>query len=119
MISESAIQDIISRAFSSLGDVAGTFYIKSSVDTFDPLTSETTSIVTTVECQGVLDTSRIYYLDEQALTDAHNSLWLKSTVAPKLSDTILDSVGIEYPIVKVTAMKSNVTPYIYRVGIQL
>jgi hypothetical protein len=119
MISEDNIAATLVKAITALGDVAGTFYVKSTTDTFDPLTSDTVSSTTLVQSKGVLDTTRVYYLDEKALTDAHYDLWLICENEVKLSDTIVDSSNVEHKIVKILNHKTNTKSYIYRIGLQI
>lgn len=111
---QSAVANIVNNAFNSLGDLQSEFTLVSDVSTFDPLTSETTTVTSTSVVKGLLDNGKIKYMDEKNLTDEYVTLWVKfNGVHPTLADKVIDGTD-EYKILKVEPLKTNDTVFVYR-----
>lgn len=111
------IQNAVKIAFDSVGDLGGTFTVRTETSVFDPLTSLTVTTNKDVEGVGIIDSSEIKYLDNTNLTNRYITLWLSTSVEPKLSDKMVMPDGSFKNILIVNPIVSYNTNFIYEVGL--
>ena len=111
----STIQSAVNQAFRTLGDLVGSFTLNRVTLTFDPLTSDTTSVSTTFVGEGVFDNDKSKMASLTVLTKDQTRIWLKITTEPLLSDTLTFPDGSVRSIVEVRPVRANTTVFIYEV----
>lgn len=109
------LQSAINQAFTVLGDLVGSFTLNRVTVTFDPLTSDTTSVSTTFVGEGVFDNDKSKLASMTVLAKDQTRIWLKIAEEPLLSDTLTFPDGSNRAIVEVKPVRANTTVFIYEV----
>lgn len=107
------IQSAITQAFDILGDLVGTFTLKRSVETFNPATSDVTSVSSTIVGQGVFHNDKTAFFSTTELSKGRTKVWVKFAVPPELTDVMVLPDGSERSILEIKPVQANTTVFIY------
>ena len=118
MISQNEVKHTIAKALVQMGDLAADLVLVNSTSSFDPLTS--TNIVSEAlsSGKGIMDRTKVNYLDEVALTGEHYMLYAQFESTPELGDKIRTNNGDEFEVLFSNPVRTNNITLVYQIGLK-